>query len=324
MPRKIEISHKTIIFTVFFLIGVWFVFFIKDIILQLFVALLIAITLNPLVVRLSRFKIPKGISVLLVYVLVFGILGFLLASIVPVLVEQSANFTNSLPVYLKGIEIPSFISESVASELAFQVSKLPSQTLKVGISVFSNILNVLAVLIFAFYLLLERERLDDELATLLGGKQSDRLARLIDQLEKKLGGWARGQMILMLAVGFASYFGLLILGIPFALSLALLAGFLEIVPILGPILAAVPAAVVGFGISPVMGIAVIALAFLIQQLESYVLVPKVMERSVGISPIFVLFSLAVGFKMAGIVGALLSVPVAITLQVITKEYLTSN
>jgi predicted PurR-regulated permease PerM len=104
----------------------------------------------------------------------------------------------------------------------------------------------------------------------------------------------------------------------------MLAGLLEIVPYIGPIIAAIPAVIIGFGISPVIGLATAALALLIQQLENYVLVPKVMEKSVGVSPIVTLLSLAVGFKVAGIVGALISVPVVITLQVLSKEYILSK
>jgi len=128
----------------------------------------------------------------------------------------------------------------------------------------------------------------------------------------------------MFLVGVFTYIGLLLLGIEFALPLAILAGLLEIVPYVGPILAAVPAAIVGFGISPLMGAATIALAFLIQQLENYFLVPKIMQKSVGVSPLITLLALSIGFRLAGILGVVISVPVVITLQVLGKYYLTSR
>jgi len=324
VPRKIEISHRTIIFTVTFLILLSFLYFIKDIILLIFVALLVMTILNPLVTKLSKFKIPKALSILVSYVVVFGLFGVVLAGVIPPLVEQTTNFVNGLPEYLENLGISSIVSQQIISQFLAGIGDFSTQVAKTTISIFSNILGILAVLFFAFYLLLSRDKLDDQLAAFFGKTRSKKITKLIDALEKKLGGWARGELILMITIGISTYVGLRLLGIPFALSLAMLAGLLEIVPYFGPIIAAIPAIIIGFGISPVIGLATAALAFLIQQLENYVLVPKVMEKSVGVSPIVTLLSLAVGFKVAGIVGALISVPVVITLQVLSKEYLLSK
>ena len=109
-----------------------------------------------------------------------------------------------------------------------------------------------------------------------------------------------------------------------SLPLAILAGLLEIIPYLGPVASAIPAVLIGLGISPIMGLAVAALYFLIQQVENYLFVPKVMEKSAGVTPIVTLLALAVGFKLAGIAGVIVSVPVVITLQVLTKELALSK
>ncbi len=321
MPRKIEISHKTIIFSVFFLIAVWFIYFIRDVLFQLFLALLIMSIFNPLVSKLSKVKIPRAVSILLIYLLIFVFLTSVIAGIIPTFIEQTSNFILNLTNYLNQIDLPFFVSQEITRELTSQLANLPSQILRVGMSIFSNIFSLFTIFVFAFYLLLVRDKLDDQLSVLFGNRQniSKRIGRFIDQLEIKLGGWVRGQLILMLTVGMTSYVGFIILGIPYALALALLAGILEIVPLLGPTLAAIPAVIVGFGISPVMGLAVTAWAFLIQQLENYFLVPKVMQKSAGISPLITLLSLIIGFKIAGIIGAILSVPILISLQVASKE-----
>jgi predicted PurR-regulated permease PerM len=182
----------------------------------------------------------------------------------------------------------------------------------------------MAVLIFAFYMLLSRNRLEDQIGIFFGETKKKELGRFISTLETRLGGWARGQLTLMFAVGLATYIGLLILGIPYALPLAILAGLLEIIPILGPIISAVPGAIIGFGISPLTGVGVIAMAFLIQQLENYLLIPKIMEKSVGVSPIITLVAISIGARLAGIVGVIISVPMVITLQVFVKEYLVKE
>lgn len=324
MFKKIEISHKTIIFTVLFLIFLWFLYFIRDILLQLFVALLVMAILNPFVTKLTKLKIPRGISVLLTYLLVFGVFGAILAGIIPPLVEQSANFAVSLPKYLGKLGISGVISEKLTTQLFAQLVSLPGQIVKVSVSIFSNVLAVVTVLIFAFYLLLARDKLDDQLGIFFGEERKKEIGKLIDLMEERFGGWARGELTLMVLIGLFTYAGLTLLGIPFALPLALLAGLLEIIPTLGPILAAVPSVIIGFSISPLMGLATASLAFLIQQVENYVFVPKVMEKSVGVSPIITLLALAIGFRLAGLVGAVISVPVVITLQVLSKEYLLSK
>ena len=324
MPRKIEISHRTIIFAVLFLISLWFLYYIRDLILELFVALLIMAILNPLVTRLSKLKIPRAISVFIAYLVVFGVFGAALVGIIPPLVEQTTSFANNIPGYLSSLGIGVYINEQLTGELLSQLGSIPGQLVKVGLSVFSNVFAVITVLIFAFYLLLARDKLDDQLGFLFGEERKREVARIMDLLESKLGGWARGQLTLMVLVGVSNYIGLMILGIPFALPLAILAGLLEIIPYLGPVVAAIPGIIIGLSISPLMGLAVAALAFLIQQLENYLFVPKVMEKSVGVSPIITLLALAVGFRIAGVVGVVISVPVVLTVQVLLGKYLFSK
>lgn len=320
-PRKVEISHRTIVFTVLFLISVWFLYTIRDVVFQIFVALLIMTILNPTVTRLHKNKIPRVASVLIVYFFVVFFLVFSVAATIPALVEQSTNFANSLPKYLSDLNIPVVVVEEGTRQITSQLGRLPSQILVISVNLFSNVIAVITVFIFALYLLLAREQMDDQLEVWLKKEQAERIVRVIDRLEKQLGGWARGQLFLMVLVGVATYFGLLLLGIPFALPLALLAGILEVVPNIGPILSAIPSVIVGFGISPLTGVGVAALYLLIQNVEAYVLVPKVMQRSAGVSPIITLLALLVGLRVAGVVGAVLSVPLAITSRVFLQEFM---
>ncbi len=323
-PRKVEVSHKTIVFTVFFLIFLALLYFIRGVILQFFVALLIMTILNPLVTRLSKFKIPRAVSIFLTYVLMISIIGGALAGIVPPLIDQTGTFVNKLPQYIENLSVPRLIKDQVISQFFSTLGDLPAQVARSTISIFSNILNVLLVLMFAFYLLMSRDKKDEQLDMFFGKERSRKISQLIDVLELKLGGWARGQVTLMVLVGVATYVGLRLLGVPFALPLSILAGLLEIIPYIGPIIAAIPAIIVGFSITPVIGLATAALTFLIQQFENYLFVPKVMEKSVGVSPIIILLSLTIGFEVAGAIGALIAVPMVITVQVFVKEYLGSR
>lgn len=324
MPKKIEISHRTIIFTVVVVLSYLFISKVADIILQFFVALLIMAILNPLVTKLSKYKIPRAASVLLAYFLLIGVIGFSISAIVPPLAEQTTSFINNLPKFIENLGFSFLFSDQVIQQLVAQVAALPSEVAKITVSIFSNIVAVVAVLVFAFYLLLERDKLDIQLGYLFGQKKKKEVGKFIDLLERSLGGWARAQLTLMLIIGVTSYIGLRLIGIPFALPLAILAGILEIVPYIGPIVAAVPAVLIGFGLSPLQGIAVAALAFLVQQLENYFFVPKIMQRSTGVSPIVTLFALAIGFRLAGIVGVLIAIPIFIALRLVIAEYYFSG
>lgn len=320
MPRKIEISHRTIVFAVLFLIFLWFLYFIRDILLMLFVALLIMTILNPMVSKLSKFRIPRGFSVFISYLLVLGLLGVSIAGILPPLVDQTKSFIAVLPSYFNSLGLNRFISDQVIQESFSQFANLPAEFVKIGFSVFGNILNVLLVLAFAFYLLVAREKLDDQLSFFFGEEKKVAINRLIDALEKRLGGWARGELALVVLIAVFNYIGLTLLGIPYAISLAIIAGILEIIPYFGPIIAGALAMIIGFSISPVTGIAVAAMAFLIQQIENYVFVPKIMEKSVGVNPIITILALTIGYRLFGFVGIIISVPMVITLQVLIQEY----
>lgn len=319
-PRKVEISHRTIVFAAAFLILLWFLFIIRDIILMFFVALLIMAVLNPWVTKLSKYKVPRAASVLVVYLVIFGLVAVTVAAVTPPLIDQTTTFIEIAPNILNSLGIEAVLRGQIASQLVSQLGAVPAQAARVTVSVFSNFLAVITTLIFAFYLLLARDKLDDQMGYFFGSKRRRELERIIDLLEKNLGSWARGQLALMIIVGIATYIGLTLLGVPFAVPLAILAGILEIIPYFGPIFSAVPAVIIGFGISPLIGSASIALYFLVQQLENYVLVPKVMQKTVGVNPVITLLALAIGFRLAGLVGIIISVPLVITIQLLYREY----
>lgn len=324
MLRKIEISHRTIIFAVLVLLSLGLVFILRDLILELFVAVLLMAIFGPMVSGLSKYKVPRVVSVLLTYVLIIGALVGTVSLLIPAVVNETTSFVNNLPGYLSNIGVTQVISSEIIKGFANNAGMAPGAIFQFTFSIVNNIVAILAVLMFAFYMLVSRDKLEDQLGISFGEEKKKELGGLIDTLEKKLGGWARGELILMLVVGVATYIGLRIIGIPYALPLAILGGILEIVPLLGPIVAAIPSVLIGFGISPLTGLGVAAMAFLIQQLENYVLVPKIMEKSAGVSPLVTLIALAVGARLAGVVGAIISVPVVITLQILTKKYLVKE
>jgi len=315
--QKIEISQRTIIFTVFFLLGLVFLFQIRYILLFLFIALIFMSALSPLVDRLEKYRIPRGLSTVVLYILIWAFISFSVASLVPPLVEQSARFLNRLPQDVERLTQGRFD----LSLLQPQLSALPQNLFKIIVGTFNNVVGLFTLTVIVYYLILERKNLHKYLLFLFGNNgREERAEAFINQLEKKLGGWVRGQLLLMLFVGILSYVGLLFLGIDYAVPLAFLAGILEIVPNIGPTLSAVPAILVALGSSPILALAVGALYFAIQQIENNFLVPKVMSKAVGLSSLVVIIALLVGLKLAGIAGAILAIPTVLLLEIIASDF----
>lgn len=326
MPKTIEISHRTVIFTVIFLGVVWLLVKISSIILGLFVSILLMTALNPLVYRLVRFKIPRVLAILIVYVLLLSAIGWGLAGIFPPLIEQTSNFVDKLPnllsrasLWLSTLGIKNIDPDVFTGQIS-QLGSLPANIVSFVISVFSNIIAIFTVLVVTFYMLLERDRLNRYLTILFGDIKEKKAKDLVDKLESRLGGWVRGELILMTIIGLLTYVGLFLLGIPYALPLAILAGILEIVPGIGPIVSSIPAILLGLTVSPVMSLAVAALYFLVQQLENNLIVPNVMKRTAGVNPLVTMISIAIGLKLAGVLGAILAVPIIIVAHVFLTEY----
>lgn len=311
MPTKIEISHKTIIFTLILLAAIWVVFQITDILFLLFISFILMSALRPLVDGLERVRLPRFLAIFLLYAVVFGGVGIGVASMIPSLASQSGKLFAQFPEFIARV-FP-YISSDIRS-LMQQAAPVGENLLRVTVGVFSNIISVLTVMTFTFYFLLERRSLRDMLAGLLGEGTGERVFLLLSQIEKRLGSWVLGELCLMIFVGLLSYGGLYFLRVEYALPLAIFAGLLEIVPTIGPTVSAIPAILVAFGSSPVLAISVGALYIIVQQIENNLLVPLVMKQSVGLSPILTILALMIGGRFGGVIGAVLAVPILLVIQ----------
>jgi len=323
---KIEISHRTVIFTVFFLLFLWLLYQIRHILVILFVGVILMSALNPLIERLEKLKIPRVLGVILVYLLIFGIFTLILAGIIPPLITQTSNLASRIPSYYKSLSLWGMSNDLFNSQIEYFLSRLSSisfDLVKITIGFLGNFLVIFTLIFVNFYLLLERKNLDNYLRKLFG-PNSKKAERVINKVEQRLGEWLRAQITLMLIVGIMCYLGLRFLGIDFALPLALLAGILEVIPNIGPTLSAIPAIIAGLAVSPLTGLAVFALYFLVQQLENHIIVPQIMRKEVGVNPLVTILALAAGFKIGGILGAVLSLPFIILLETILKEFFLSR
>lgn len=311
MPTKVEISHRTIIFTLLLLAGLWLLLQIRDILFLLFISFILMSALRPIVEWLEDRRIPRLLAIFILYALVFGVIGVTIAGMIPTLVSQSGKLFTEIPNFLNRM-FP-YVSLDMQS-LSQQIAPVGENIVKVTVGVFSNIVTLLTVLTFTFYFLLERGNLKAILSGLLGGPVGDRVFSVLLRVEKRLGAWVLGELMLMLFIGTLVYIGLFFLRVDFALPLAIIAGMLEIVPTIGPIISAVPAVLVAFAHSPVLALTVIALYIVVQQIENNIVVPMVMRKSVGLPPILTILALMIGGRFAGVSGAILAVPILLTVQ----------
>ena len=178
---------------------------------------------------------------------------------------------------------------------------------------------ILTLFVLTFYLLLDWKNLIKVISSPFSGAEEKRIINIISKVEDGLGRWVRGQLLLSLVVGLLTFIGLTIIGIPYALPLSLIAGIFEILPIVGPIIAAVPAVLVGLTISPIMALAAAATFLIVQQLENHLIVPVIMSRVVGVRPPVIIISLLIGANLAGITGAFLAIPIIVVIKILTKE-----
>lgn len=318
MTNKVEISHKTIVFTVLFLILLWLLVQIREIIFLVYISFILMSAFKPLADFLEKIHIPRVFSVLAIYILVITTLGFAGSSVIPLLVSQSIHLAEKMPQYIGSVLPFIKIDEQIISQ---QIAPLGQNLLKVTIGLFSNVITLFSIIVISFYLLIERQHLEKQLASFMGEEGAKKIMLIIIKIEERLGSWVRGQLMMGITIGLATFIGLSLMGLPYTLALAIFAGILEIVPIIGPIISAIPAIFVAITISPVLAVMTVILYFLIQQVEAHLVVPMVMQKAVGLHPLVTIIALMIGANLSGIGGALLAVPVVVTIESIFSEYL---
>lgn len=312
-----------------------FVFYIRDVLMIIFVAIVLASALDPWVDALQKRRLPRAVSILLIYIVLLAIIAGAVYLIIPPLATEMQQLALSFPAYwdrlvgswetFQGESTQNqFIADNIQGSLDAWRNGLSSAAggvLTTISSVFGGIISLFMVLVIAFYLTVEEQAMKRVIRSSIPVRHQPYATHLMNRIQEKIGRWLRGQLTLSLIIFAVSYIGLTILGVKYALVLALFAGVTELIPYVGPFIGLIPAAFIGLTQSPLLALAVIILYVLIQQLENYVLVPKVMQRAVGLSPIVVIIAMLVGAKIAGLVGVVLAVPVATAISVVIGDIL---
>lgn len=317
---RITISPWSIALFILIPLGLYFFWAIRDIIFSLLIAFIIMSSLRPGVNYLVSKKTPRGLAIGMVFASFVLFFLSLISIIIPPIVIETSNLIRTLPVVLEDT-IPSLQGVVDFSNISSIVPNVTNNVFGFLSALFSNTLFVIATLFFSLYFLIEENLLDRFIHRYVSKKKADRISQTLAQAEARMSSWFWGEITLMTVVGVLTYLGLLLIGIKYALPLAVLAGLLEVVPNIGPVISAIPAVILGFSTSYFAGFAALALYIIIQQLENNLIVPMIMKKAVGLNPILTLLALLVGGRFGGVLGVLLAIPMLLFIETILQEYL---
>lgn len=291
----------------------------------IFIALFIVLSVEPAIKFFMKQtflnkKISRGMSVALTYsCLVFSVALIVMIGFPPIF-GQMHKFLQSMISYLNNAKWVADYGLNV-NQFTPQISKLSDALIDKTASAFSGLAAFATIIVLAVYVSSDWENLKAQLYGLFKGRTKALVADTVMEIEEQLGHWVKGELTLMLYVGLLSFLALVVLGIDYPLALGLLAGFLEIIPLIGPTISWVIAGIVGFSISPTKGVLALILFYAIQQTENSFLVPKVMSRVSGFSPLIVLLAVLIAGTFFGAVGAIIAVPLTMVLTIIVRNVL---
>lgn len=326
-PQTVEISTGTIIKFILILIILAVAWKLRFV----FILILASIILMTAFAQISDFLQHRGFNkvaaVFTAYVLAIIFWGLVLFLILPPLLTQLRDFIVDSPAYLAkfseiygGSFVPGIENKEVFSAGANYLASGLDSVMKVLFTTIGGVFNLITLAVLSFYLLLERDRIKKNLYRIIPFLPKERTTTLVHKVDVQLGHWVRGEIALMFIVGLATYIGLSLLKVPYALPLAVMTGVLEFIPNIGPILSGVIATLVTIASgNPVTAVGVVVLYIIVQQLENNILVPKIMQAAVGLNPLVAILSFLVGGTLFGLPGALIAVPTAAMLQVIVLD-----
>ncbi len=332
--RTVDISTGIIFRTLLIILGIWILYLIRGIAAILFAAVIISAAIEPVASWLVRKRIPRSFSVLIIFIILFLVVGGLTSLLVPPIISQFKSFTQELPsqfdkltqtfsgfeYYFRshGIE---FSSQDFFKNLGIQLTESSGKIFSTTASIFSGFISIIAILSLAFYLSVKEEGMKIFLTSVTPAIHQNYAVSLAERIRERIGKWLQGQLLLMLIIFILDFIALYFLNVPYALILAMFAGIMEIIPYLGPILSAIPAVFVGFLVSPLTGLLVLAAYIIIQQFENHIIVPQIMKKAIGLNPVTVILALLIGAKLGGVLGAILAIPLAAAVSVFAKDLL---
>lgn len=318
---------------------IWFIYQIRSVIILFLITGLLAYILNPSITKLAhKLKLKKGLVVGIFYIIIITPIILLLVLVLPILGNQILSLVKNLPKYydlvMNMIEqlqntlqtspmlqdaINSFLS-TLRPQVENFLSSIGLRVLNLVISITSSIFTLILAIILNFYFLIDIDNIKRSFINILPLNIRDKTLKVLEEINKSFKAFLKAQGILCLFVGLADGLGVWILGIDYALTLGLIAGFTEVIPYLGPYIGAIPAIIVALTISPWKALEIAIWYIAVQQIENHFIVPNVMGKAMGLHPLTVIFSLLVFGKLLGFWGVLLAVPIAAIIKIVLKVY----
>jgi len=331
----------TIWMTAFAVVVLWGLYHVRDVVLLLYISGIFAVGFSPIVRLIERQRLlpvgtrrfPRWLAILVLYVVILSAIVSVGLLIVPPVIDQAQELWNQKEEIFNRVqqvlhEYGVLRGEYLTLEQAVERAPGAAADVDVVSTVFDAVRGLLggiagfiAVLIVTFYLLVDARNIQQTFLRLFPLDDRPRVDTITRTITLKVSAWLGGQALLGMIIGASSAIGLWLLGIPYFYVLAIIAGFGELIPVVGPILSAIPAVIVAATVSPQKALLVIIFFVVQQQFENHVLVPRVMSRQVGVSPVAVIIALLIGGRLLGVLGALLAVPTVAIVQVLVMELL---
>lgn len=324
---------------------------IQQILILFFVALFLSAALDPTVDRLQSKKIPRAIGVLLIYFTVFIFLFFFISQLIPLIGRQVGDLADKITEFVTNItsngktDLPfenqwrPFIDDFFKTVdkdtlignlqqgleyVALQLKGIAGNTWTALTVVFNGLLNALIVLVLAFFMVIEEDNSERFLRSLFPSKYSDYIVTKTSEIKDKVGDWLRGQIVLSITMGVITGLGFFVMGVEYAATLGMIAAIAEFLPMIGPTITFLAAALIASNQSLWLVLIVAAWCLFMQVLEGNVLIPLIMRKAIGLSPVIIIVAMLIGFQFLGLLGIIIALPVATVISIFIEDYTKKN
>lgn len=334
MPEStIVLRTRTLVQFVAIVAAALLLFYLRDVLVTVFVAAVLSAAIDPSIVWLEKRRLPRMAALLIIVIGIVALFVAVLVTFVPLALEQGRQFAATIPdFYQRNLQQLRDRGYTVVADAVQRGVRTASQSagplaqsfFGSALTAVRGVMTAFGVIVLTFYMATQQQVLKATMLEFTPPPARARVSRILRNVKIRLGQWMRGQLLLGAVIGGMSYIGLLILHVKFALVLALLAGITELIPIIGPIVGAIPAILVAAADEPVRGLYVAALYIVIQQSENHIIVPRVMSSTTGLNPITVLVALLAGARLAGIVGVVLAVPASLIVMTLIEDWRTQQ
>jgi predicted PurR-regulated permease PerM len=331
-PKRliIDISWEALLKVVALVVGILAVYVLHEILIMLLAVFIFVAAVNPTIVRWQK-HMSRLLAVTILYVGMAILVGVVLVTVLPQLVRQLNDLVREIPTFVvKSRPLLDRLQSGSLASVFDQAAVTFSATLKGfsnslidnAVPFFGSLATVVSGIVLSFYLLLEEKNAKEFFHQLLPQHRFEAVYDTVSKISERMGSWVRGQLILMVVIGLSELVIYLLLGLPTPLPLGLWSGICEVIPYIGPALGILPALIVAFTTGGIIkGLLVFIFAgILVQQLEAHVVVPKIVGRAVGLSPVLVIIAVLVGGKLFGLIGAIVAIPTAATIAVVVGEW----